>query len=127
VTIRREYDPDLPKITAYGSELNQVWTSLIDNAIDALDGLDGQGRITLRTNRAPGGIIVEIEDNGPGIPPDHLPKIFDPFFTTKPPGQGAGLGLSMSYNIIAGKHHGNIVASSQPGRTLFRVELPSAP
>jgi signal transduction histidine kinase len=123
ITVHKDYDLGLPKITAYGSELNQVWTCLIDNAIDALEG---QGEIYIRTRRGDSGIVVEIEDNGRGIDPADLPKLFDPFFTTKPPGQGAGLGLSVCYNIITGKHHGNIRAIAEAGRTIFRVELPWA-
>ncbi|MBX3055409.1 MAG: hypothetical protein KF770_02960 [Anaerolineae bacterium] len=120
VTIRREYTPALPRITAYGSELNQVWTNIIANAADALNG---QGQITLRTRQEEDVVIVEIEDDGPGIAPAHLPKIFDPFFTTKPPGKGTGLGLNICYNIIT-KHKGDIVVTSEPGRTLFQVHLP---
>jgi signal transduction histidine kinase len=121
VTVRREYAPDLPSIEAYGSELNQVWTNLIDNAIDAMNG---KGEITLRTRRDGQWAIVEIEDNGPGIPPQVLPNIFDPFFTTKPPGQGTGLGLNISHNIIVQKHRGRIDVYSQPGQTRFEVRLP---
>jgi len=122
ITIHRDYAPDLPKIQAYGSELNQVWTNLIDNAIDALEG---HGNITLRT-RLDGSdwIYVEVEDDGPGIPAEHQPRIFDAFFTTKPPGKGTGLGLDISYNIIVNKHHGDLKFSSQPGKTNFRVSLP---
>lgn len=120
ITIRREYAADLPKITAFGSELNQVWTNIIDNAIDALNG---RGQITLRTRHEAGEVVVEIEDDGPGIPPAQLPKIFDPFFTTKPPGKGTGLGLNISYNIIT-KHNGEIIVTSQPGCTLFQIRLP---
>ncbi len=121
VSVRREYATDMPQIEAYGSELNQVWTNIIDNAIDAMHG---QGEITLRTRRDDQWAIVEIEDNGPGIPEAILPNIFDPFFTTKPPGQGTGLGLNISYNIIAQKHKGRIDAHSQPGKTRFVVRLP---
>src|SRR5690606_8992844 len=90
MNIRREYSSDLPPIEAYASELNQVWTNILDNAIDAMNG---QGELTIRTYEENECVVVEIEDNGPGIPDDIQPRIFDPFFTTKPPGQGTGLGL----------------------------------
>jgi signal transduction histidine kinase len=121
VVVRREYDESLPLIEAYGSELNQVWTNIIDNAISAMNG---QGQIILRTYQDKGWAVVEIEDNGPGIPPDVQTKIFDPFFTTKPPGEGTGLGLNISYNIIVEKHHGEISVTSHPGATCFRIRLP---
>ena len=121
VTIVREYTRDLPRIEAYASELNQVWTNIIDNAVDAMDG---QGEITLRTYGRDGNIVIEIADDGPGIPPKILSRIFEPFFTTKPPGVGSGLGLSITYNIIQ-KHRGDIKVTSQPGRTCFQVILPA--
>ena len=121
VSVRREYAPDLPTIQAYGSELNQVWTNLIDNAADALDG---QGEITIRTHRDGEAVVVEIEDNGPGIPPDIQPRVFESFFTTKPPGQGTGLGLDISYKIVVDKHLGEVKLFSEPGRTRFQVRLP---
>ena len=121
ISVRREYAPDLPKIQAYGSELNQVWTNFIDNAADALEE---QGQITIRTRPEREGVMVEIEDNGPGIPPEVQPRIFDSFFTTKPPGQGTGLGLDISYNIVANKHRGDIKVLSEPGSTRFQVWLP---
>jgi signal transduction histidine kinase len=121
ITVHREYAPDLPHIQAYGSELNQVWTNIIDNAIDAMNG---QGEITLRTRHDDQWVIVEIEDNGPGIPEAIQPHLFDPFFTTKPPGQGIGLGLNISHNIVVQKHKGRIDVYSQPGKTRFEVRLP---
>jgi signal transduction histidine kinase len=121
VVVHREYAADLPSLEAYGSELNQVWTNLIDNAIDAMRG---QGEITLRTRHDGRWVVVEIEDNGPGIPEAILPNIFDPFFTTKPPGQGTGLGLNISHNIVAQKHQGRIEVRSRPGQTRFEVRLP---
>jgi len=121
ITVRREYAPDLPDIQAYGGELNQVWTNIIDNAIDAMAG---QGTLTLRTRREDPWIAVEIEDDGPGIPAEFQTKIFDPFFTTKPPGEGTGLGLNISRNLIVQKHRGNIRVSSKPGQTCFTVQLP---
>lgn len=121
VTVRRDYDPDLPEIDAYGSELNQVWTNLIDNAIDAMDG---KGEISIKTYSRDHWVIVEIEDNGPGIPVEIQPNLFDPFFTTKAPGKGTGLGLNISHNIIVQKHHGQIELFSKPGKTCFAVHLP---
>lgn len=122
ITVRRQYDPDLPRIQAYGSDLNQVWTNIIDNAADALNG---QGEVTIRTRReGESQVAVEIEDNGPGIPPEIQKRIFDPFFTTKPPGKGTGMGLDISYRIIVRKHRGDIRVESRPGRTCFTVVLP---
>jgi signal transduction histidine kinase len=121
VAVRREYAPDLPRIGAYGSELNQVWTNLIDNAIDAMDG---EGNLVIRTRREGDEVIVEIEDDGPGIPPEIQSQVFDPFFTTKEPGKGTGLGLSTSYGIVTEKHHGNLSVASQPGSTRFIARLP---
>lgn len=125
-SVRRELDPNLPIIQGYGSELNQVWTNMIDNAIDAVENKPpGEGIITIRTR--PEGddwVIIEIEDNGAGIPEDIQSRIFDPFFTTKPPGAGTGLGLDISYNIVVHKHRGDIKVFSEPGKTLFQVWLP---
>jgi signal transduction histidine kinase len=121
IQIRREYAKDVPRIEAYGSELNQVWTNIIDNAADALRG---RGRITLRTRREAEWVVVEIEDDGPGIPSEIRERVFDAFFTTKPPGRGTGLGLSISYGIVVNRHRGDITVASEPGRTLFRVRLP---
>jgi signal transduction histidine kinase len=121
VVVRREYAPDLPRIQAYGSELNQVWTNIIDNAVNAMEG---QGELVLRTYQEDPWVVVEIQDTGPGIPEDVLPAIFDPFFTTKPPGEGTGLGLNISHNIIVQKHRGKIAVRSEPGTTCFEVRLP---
>ena len=121
VSVRRDFAADLPKIEAYGSELNQVWTNIIDNAIDAMNG---QGEIVLRTRYAFPWVIVEIEDNGAGIPETIQPHIFDPFYTTKAPGKGTGLGLNISHNIIVQKHHGKVSVNSEPGKTCFVVRLP---
>ena len=121
VTVIREYADDLPVIQAYASELNQVWTNIIDNAIDAMDG---EGTLTVRTRREDPWVVVEIEDSGPGIPKEIQSKVFDPLFTTKGPGQGTGLGLNISRNLVVQKHHGQITVSSRPGSTCFRVCLP---
>lgn len=120
VVVTREYDRSLPRISAYGSELNQVWTNLIDNAIDAMGG---RGRIWLRTSRENDHVLVEISDNGPGIPPDIQPRIFEPFFTTKGVGVGTGLGLDICYRIVVGIYHGHISFFSKPGDTRFQVRL----
>ncbi len=120
VDVERSYGGDVPAIETHGSELNQVWTNLIDNAIDAMEG---EGRIDIRTNPDDEWVVVEIEDNGPGIPPEHVDKVFDPFFTTKPPGKGTGLGLNIVYNIV-NNQGGDIAVESEPGRTVFRVRIP---
>ena len=121
VTVHREYSPNLPLIEAYTGELNQVWTNLIDNAIDAMDG---KGEITLRTRQEGQWVVVEIEDTGPGIPEDIQSSIFEPFFTTKGPGKGTGMGLNITHSIITQRHQGKINLYSQPGRTRFEVWLP---
>lgn len=121
LSIHKEFDPDLPKIYGYGSELNQVWTNLLDNAIDAVEP---GGTITIRTRTEEDEVIVEIIDNGRGIPEDIQDRVFDAFFTTKPPGQGTGLGLDISFNIVTLKHKGNIAFTSEPGQTCFTVRLP---
>jgi signal transduction histidine kinase len=120
ITVIREYDPNLPKIFSYGSELNQVWTNLIDNAIDSMKG---KGELRIRTCPEGNDILVEIVDNGPGVPPEIQSRIFDPFFTTKDVGDGSGLGLDTVYRIVR-QHHGNISFTSRPGNTCFRVRLP---
>jgi signal transduction histidine kinase len=123
IEVKREYGR-LPPIPAFANELNQVWTNLIDNAADALQSVEG-GTITLRTYRGEGDTaVVEVEDDGPGIPEDVLPRVFDSFFTTKPLGAGTGLGLDISFGIVVHKHRGEITAASEPGRTVFRVVLP---
>ena len=116
---------DIPKITAYGSELNQVWTNLIDNAADAVNATGTpDGRIQLRVESRNDDVVVEVEDNGCGISPEILSRVFDPFFTTKPQGAGTGLGLDISYGIVVHKHRGAITVDSEPGRTVFTVTLP---
>jgi signal transduction histidine kinase len=121
VQIRREYAENLPVIEANGAELNQVWTNLIDNAIDATEG---RGEIAIRTRVENAMIVVEIADNGPGIPPDVKSRIFDPFFTTKEPGQGTGLGLDIVRRIVVDGHRGDVSVESSPGDTRFVVRLP---
>ena len=121
ITVHREYSLEVPKIHAYGSELNQVWTNILDNAADAVEG---EGEIVLRTRRDGDCVVVEIEDNGHGIPEKIQTRVYDAFFTTKAPGHGTGLGLNISYNIVVQKHRGSIRLLSQPGKTIFRVQLP---
>jgi signal transduction histidine kinase len=120
ITVTRSYAPDLPKIMAYGSELNQVWTNLIDNAADAMGD---NGKLRIRTARENDFILVEIADNGPGIPPDLKSRIFEPFFTTKGVGDGTGLGLDFVYRIVTGMH-GQVSVDSVPGDTRFAVRIP---
>jgi signal transduction histidine kinase len=120
ITVKRDYDPDLPKVCAYGSELNQVWTNLIDNAIDAMNG---QGELRIAARRALDSVCIEIGDTGPGIPDDVKSRIFDPFFTTKPVGEGTGLGLDTAMRIVQ-KHHGTIEVKCKPGDTRFFVRIP---
>jgi signal transduction histidine kinase len=123
ITIIREYESSLPHVNAIGNELNQVWTNIIDNAIDSISN---HGTILIRTkNESKGHILVEIVDSGSqGIPKDIQPRIFEPFFTTKELGKGTGLGLSISHRIIVDTHKGDIRFSSKPGETSFQVRLP---
>jgi signal transduction histidine kinase len=121
VTVHREYDHSLPHLSVYGSELNQVWTNLIDNAIDAMSG---KGDIVVRTYREMDEAVVEFTDNGTGIADDVMPHLFEPFFSTKPPGQGTGLGLDISYQTVGNRHRGALLVSSRPGQTTFQVRLP---
>jgi len=121
IRVVREYDKNLPRICAFGGELNQIWTNLISNAIEAMQG---KGELRLRTARELDRVLVEIGDNGPGISPDVLPHIYEPFFTTKGVGEGTGLGLDTVRRIVR-NHHGEIRVSSQPGDTRFQVYLPA--
>jgi signal transduction histidine kinase len=121
IAIVRDYDRALPKLTVRGSELNQVWTNLLDNAIDALGQ---QGTITITTQSDGGCAVVEITDDGPGIPDEVADRIFDPFFTTKDVGQGTGLGLATARRIVVDRHAGSLSLDSTPGRTTFSVRLP---
>lgn len=121
VVVTCEYDLNLPRIYVYGSQLNQVWTNLIDNAIDAIKESE---QIWIRTSRENDYVLVEIADNGPGIPPEIQSRIFEPFFTTKGVGKGTGLGLHIAYRIVVADHKGDIRVISQPGTTRFQVRLP---
>jgi len=121
VQVIRAFDRSAPRIMAYGSELNQVWTNLIDNAVDAVGG---SGKICIGTSVEDNQLVVEIMDNGRGIPPEIQSRIFEPFFTTKGVGSGTGLGLIISDRIVANRHGGEIEFESKPGETRFKVRLP---
>lgn len=121
-TVVRDYAEDLPRIEAYGSELNQVWTNIVDNAIDAMGG---HGRLTIRVRPEPvDHVTVDLCDDGPGIPEPVRRRIFEPFYTTKEPGKGTGLGLHISHSIVVGQHGGQMSVTSVPGATCFHVTLP---
>ncbi|MBV9941162.1 MAG: HAMP domain-containing histidine kinase, partial [Solirubrobacterales bacterium] len=124
IEIRREYDRTLPPLTIYGSELNQVWTNLLDNAIDALGE---SGTITVRTRRDGECIVVEVADTGPGISSEVRDRVFEPFFTTKDVGQGTGLGLDTARRIVVERHGGSMTFDSSERGTTFRVWLPLRP
>ncbi len=121
IEVVKEFDRSLPQIPAHPAELNQVWTNLIDNAAQAMNG---EGTLTVRTARDGDRVLVEIADTGPGIPPELRQRVFEPFFTTKPVGEGTGLGLDISYRIVVNGHGGDISVRSQPGNTRFQVRLP---
>jgi signal transduction histidine kinase len=125
IEVVRDYDRALAKLTVHGSELNQVWTNLLDNAIDAI-GDERDGTITISTRADGDCAVVEIADDGPGIPDELAARIFDPFFTTKDVGSGTGLGLATARRIVVERHDGSLTLESEPGRTVFRVRLPFA-
>ena len=121
IEVKRDYDRSLPKLMVRGPELNQVWTNLLDNAIDALGEA---GTISITTRRDGDCAVVDISDDGPGIPAEACEKVFDQFFTTKDVGHGTGLGLSMSRQIVVDRHDGSLTVDSSPGVTTFHVSLP---
>jgi signal transduction histidine kinase len=123
VTVVKDYDRTLPQIPAHPAELNQVWTNLIDNAVQAMSGA---GTLTIRTYREDDHVVVSVGDTGPGVPENLRKRVFEPFFTTKPVGEGTGLGLDISYRIVVNGHGGDIILSSRPGDTTFQVRLPLA-
>ncbi|MDQ3811942.1 MAG: ATP-binding protein, partial [Chloroflexota bacterium] len=122
VTLERDYAHALPRIRAYPGDLNQVWSNLFDNALDAV--APGTGRISVRTGVEEGAVVVEIRDNGPGIPPELQDRIWEPFFTTKDVGSGTGLGLDVARRIVVDQHGGQLFLTSSPGDTRFTVQLP---
>ncbi|MEA2645152.1 MAG: hypothetical protein QOE92_235 [Chloroflexota bacterium] len=124
IEVDRRYAADMPRVPAYGSELNQVWTNILDNAADALGD---SGHIVIHTRVDGDHAVVEIDDDGPGIPEDVQSRVFDPFFTTKAVGHGTGLGMSTSYSIITEKHGGELTLESRPGATRFTIRLPLTP
>jgi len=124
IEVVRDYDRSLPELPAYAGELNQVWTNLVDNAAAAMEGMDGRGRLTVRTARDGDRALVEIGDNGPGIPEAAAPHVLEPFYTTKPVGKGTGLGLDICWRIVVQRHHGDLRFTSTPGDTRFQVLLP---
>jgi signal transduction histidine kinase len=121
IEVVKDFDRSLPKVPVYAGELNQVWTNLVDNAVQAMDG---HGTLTVRTSMDGDRVRVEIGDTGPGVPENLRRRIFEPFFTTKPVGQGTGLGLDISYRIVVGRHGGDLTVESRPGDTRFIVRLP---
>jgi signal transduction histidine kinase len=121
IRVHREYSADLPLVVGYPIELNQVWTNLVDNAVDAMDG---DGDLWLRTSRDGACVLAEVADSGPGIAPDLQSRIFEPFFTTKDIGKGTGLGLHLSHRIVTQRHHGSLTVQSRPGSTRFLVRIP---
>jgi signal transduction histidine kinase len=124
VTVVRDYSADVPRIEAYAGELNQVWTNLIDNALDAMDGT---GTLRLATHVEGDGVVVEIGDTGPGMPPQVAERAFEPFYTTKGVGKGTGLGLDIARRIVVDRHGGTITIDSRPGETVLRVRIPIQP
>jgi len=121
IKVVKEYDRSLPPLPAFAAELNQVWTNLIDNAVQAMAR---EGTLTIRTYREDDCAVIGIGDTGPGVPNEIVGRIFEPFFTTKPVGEGTGLGLDISWRIVVKKHHGDIRVQSRPGDTWFLVRLP---
>jgi signal transduction histidine kinase len=124
VTVIRDYGTDVPRIEAYPAELNQVWTNLIDNAIDAMDGA---GTLRLSTRAEGDDVVVEVGDTGPGMPPEVAARAFEAFYTTKDVGKGTGLGLDIAQRIIVERHGGTITIDSRPGQTVLRVRIPARP
>ena len=121
VKVVKDYDRTLPQVPAHPAELNQVWTNLIDNAVQAMNGV---GTLTIKTYRDENYLVVSIGDTGPGVPEELRKRVFEPFFTTKPVGEGTGLGLDISYRIVVGRHGGDLTVESRPGDTRFIVRLP---
>ena len=123
VKVVKDYDREIPEVPAHPAELNQVWTNLIDNAVQAMNGV---GTLTVKTYLENDHVVVAVRDTGPGVPLELRKRVFEPFFTTKPVGEGTGLGLDISYRIVVNGHGGDISLSSEPGDTAFLVRLPVA-
>jgi signal transduction histidine kinase len=124
VRVVREYGAGVPRIMAYAGELNQVWTNLIDNAVDAMDAA---GTLRVATRVEGDHVVVEIGDTGPGMPPEVAARAFEAFSTTKDVGKGTGLGLDIARRIVVERHGGTVTIDSQPGKTVLRVRLPVRP
>jgi two-component system NtrC family sensor kinase len=125
ITVVREFAPNVPGVMADVHQLQQVFVNILSNARQAIEPVQREGKIIIRTRHADGKMTIEFEDNGPGIRPENLARIFDPFFTTKPVGKGTGLGLSLCYGIVQ-EHGGKITARSEPGQgAAFAIELPT--
>jgi signal transduction histidine kinase len=120
----RDYGTDVPPVEAHAGELNQVWTNLIDNALDAMDGT---GTLRLTTRVEQDDVVIEVGDTGPGMPPQVAARAFEPFYTTKDVGKGTGLGLDIAQRIIVERHGGTITIHSRPGETVLRVRIPARP
>ena len=121
VTVVRDYGDDVPMIEAYAGELNQVWTNLVDNAVDAMDGA---GTLRVSTRLDGGSVVVEVGDTGTGMTPQVAARAFEAFYTTKDVDAGTGLGLDIARRIVVERHHGEITIDSRPGDTVLRVRLP---
>jgi signal transduction histidine kinase len=124
VTVVREYSADVPRIDAYAGELNQVWTNLIDNAVDAMHGT---GILRVATRAEQDSVVVEVSDTGPGMSPQEAARAFDAFYTTKEVGKSLGLGLEIAQRIVVERHGGTITIDSRPGSTVLRVRIPIQP
>ena len=124
ITVVRDYSADVPRIQAYPGELNQVWTNLIDNAIDAMAGA---GTLRLSTRAEGNDVVIEVGDTGPGMPPQVAARAFEAFYTTKDVGKGTGLGLDIAQRIVVERHGGTITIDSRPGKTVLRVRIPAPP
>jgi signal transduction histidine kinase len=121
IAVMRYYGADVPQIEAYPGELNQVWTILIDNAVDAMDGA---GTLRVATRADEGGVVIEVGDTGRGMPPEVAARAFEAFYTTKDVGKGTGLGLDIAQRIVVERHGGTITIDSRPGETVLRVRIP---